>query len=640
MLGRAGICGLLLAVVATVGIAATGVAVADVTDQSVAYQVDAGHDGWLQGVDLPSPLQRQWSDVFDGDVTDPLVVDGTVYVAAIPTGGDETELFALNEATGKTLWQHDLGGAYGAPGIAYDGGRVFAVDSGGLLTAFDAVTGTIDWSSQLPDQYMFSAAPTAIDGIVYTGGAGVGGNLYATDEATGALLWTQLVENGDDSSPAVDASHVYVDYPCQYYAFDRTTGALDWHDSLGCDGGGGDTPVAADGHVFIRDWTEPGRIVSASDGSLQAPLGSDSAPAVANGIAYERNGGLLEAVPDDGMGSVAWTFSGDDGLDTAPLAIGSTVWMGSSTGELYEVDGVTGQELWSTEAGATPGAPNLTLAVSEMSAGDNSLLVVAGSTLVDYAAPAAVFAPVSQLGPTILGQLGVGQQVSADVGEWSTTPTGFSYSWERCDSTGAACSSVAGATSANYVVQSADVGSTLRVVVTAANAAGPGDPATSPATVVVPAAPTSVTVVQTPAPASAGSTSARPLSGNTSTTTAGQSTVVAQAASLRRAISARATVARVLANHGAQLTLSAPSSGRMVVEWFAVPAGAKKSVLLGLGKLSFSQAGSRVLRLRLSTRGERTLARFRGGASILALAEFSPSQGQPVVAQRQFRLGG
>jgi len=126
--------------------------------------------------------------------------------------------------------------------------------------------------------------------------------LYATNEATGALLWSQPVANGDNSSPAVDSSHVYVSYPDNYYAFDLTTGALAWHDALGGDGGGGRTPVAADGHVFIRDPTASNGIFSAGDGSLQGPLGSSTAPAVANGIAYELDGSLLEAAPNDGAG--------------------------------------------------------------------------------------------------------------------------------------------------------------------------------------------------------------------------------------------------------------------------------------------------------------------------------------------------
>src|SRR5215471_13395912 len=44
---------------------------------------------------------------------------------------------------------------------AYDDGRVYVVNGGGLLTAFDAATATTVWSKQLPGQSDFSAPPTA-----------------------------------------------------------------------------------------------------------------------------------------------------------------------------------------------------------------------------------------------------------------------------------------------------------------------------------------------------------------------------------------------------------------------------------------------------------------------------------------------
>ena len=75
--------------------------------------------------------------------------------------------------------------------------------------------------------------------------------------------------------------------------------------------------------------------------------------------------------------------------------------------------------------------------------------------------------------PTISGTPQQGQTLSASTGSWSgTTPMSYAYQWQRCDSAGASCAPVAAATGANYVLASADVGSTLRVSVTASNAVG------------------------------------------------------------------------------------------------------------------------------------------------------------------------
>jgi hypothetical protein len=74
--------------------------------------------------------------------------------------------------------------------------------------------------------------------------------------------------------------------------------------------------------------------------------------------------------------------------------------------------------------------------------------------------------------PAVSGTAQVGQTLTATTGTWTGSPTTFAFEWQRCDSAGGNCASVAGATGAAYLVVSADVGATLRVSVTATNAAG------------------------------------------------------------------------------------------------------------------------------------------------------------------------
>jgi outer membrane protein assembly factor BamB len=475
----------LAAVAALLAIAAVIAAVpaaarAAIADQSVAYQLDPQHDGNLTSVPLTPPLAKQWSDTFGNGLSYPLVVNGVVYVSAGPTGGQGggSNLYAINEATGDTRWSRTLGsGTYGWSDIAYDAGRVFGVNEGGLLSGVDSITGALDWSVQLPGQYMFTAPPIAVDGIVYVGGAGSGGTLYAVDEQSGRLLWTDSVANGDDSSPAFDGTNVFVTYPCQYYAFGAITGATAWHDNDGCDGGGGATPVVADGHVFIRDWTSAGLIVNSSTGAIQGPLSATQAPAVAGGMAYELSGATLEAVTDDGLGITSWSFAGDGDLTTAPLVTDGVVWVGSSSGNLYALDPATGHQLWSTNVG-TPLAAGSTGYVGApftgLGAGNGALIVPAGDSLIAYAPAPANAVPHNQLTPSIGGTALDGDLLAADVGVWSNLPTSYSYQWRRCSASGTGCTdiSAAGAQTANYTAQDADVGSTLQVVVTATNAAG------------------------------------------------------------------------------------------------------------------------------------------------------------------------
>lgn len=355
--------------------------------QSTAYQLDAAHDGYLPSLSLSTPLHHAWSRSFGGTLTYPLSADGLVFLTApVSSQGGGSELYALSLSTGHIQWSHLLGGD-GWSGVAYDSGRVFAVTDGGVLTAFTASSGHLDWSAQLPDQYDFSSAPTAVHGIVYDSGAGDGGNLYANSESTGTLLWTDLVANGDSSSPAVGSQDVYVTYPDNYYAFNRSTGKTAWVDALGGDGGGGRTPVVAAGHVFVRDPIASARILSASSGAMQGPLGSTTAPAVGGGTGYELAGSTLVAVGSSGLGNQRWSFAGDGHLDTAPIILGSIVWIGSSSGRLYGIStsgpshGVWHTKLAHPIDGPSGGGDEI---LAGLGAGAGTLLVPAGSTLVAY----------------------------------------------------------------------------------------------------------------------------------------------------------------------------------------------------------------------------------------------------------------
>jgi hypothetical protein len=88
--------------------------------------------------------------------------------------------------------------------------------------------------------------------------------------------------------------------------------------------------------------------------------------------------------------------------------------------------------------------------------------------------------------PTISGTPKQGQTLTASPGDWSGAPTSFAYRWQDCNTTGGACAANGG-TGSTYVLKASDVGHTIRVVVTATNAAG-STPATSAPTAVVTAA--------------------------------------------------------------------------------------------------------------------------------------------------------
>jgi hypothetical protein len=114
---------------------------------------------------------------------------------------------------------------------------------------------------------------------------------------------------------------------------------------------------------------------------------------------------------------------------------------------------------------------------------------VSDPTAVVAEAPVGPLPPVNLALPAIAGTPTEGQTLSASEGTWGGSfPVAYAHAWQRCDATGAGCVGAAGATGASYVLTSADVGSTLRAVVTATDAGG-STSTTSLPTAVVAAAP-------------------------------------------------------------------------------------------------------------------------------------------------------
>jgi hypothetical protein len=105
-------------------------------------------------------------------------------------------------------------------------------------------------------------------------------------------------------------------------------------------------------------------------------------------------------------------------------------------------------------------------------------------------APVAASAP-----PAITGTARDGQTLTAGTGTWSGTPAiVYAHQWQRCDTLGGNCADLAGATATTYALRPGDIGTTLKVRVTATNAVGSAT-STSAKSATVTAAPPSNTAL-------------------------------------------------------------------------------------------------------------------------------------------------
>jgi NPCBM/NEW2 domain len=113
------------------------------------------------------------------------------------------------------------------------------------------------------------------------------------------------------------------------------------------------------------------------------------------------------------------------------------------------------------------------------------LLTVAAS---GGAAPGQL-SPTNLTLPAISGTAQVGNSLTANAGTWDGKRLQFAYQWLRCDSSGAGCSAIGGATASTVSLLSTYLGARMRVVVIATNRNGSAV-ATSAATAAVVSAPT------------------------------------------------------------------------------------------------------------------------------------------------------
>jgi Concanavalin A-like lectin/glucanases superfamily len=148
---------------------------------------------------------------------------------------------------------------------------------------------------------------------------------------------------------------------------------------------------------------------------------------------------------------------------------------------------LNGNLIYQTSGASLGTAGVLTIQIGNDTAAQ-AFSIVADTIEVQNGASTTPTPPLNSSPPTITGTPQDGQTLSASTGSWSgTQPITYGYQWQRCDSGGANCAAITGATGPTYAVTSADVGHALRVVVTATNSAGSAS-ASSAATTVVQAA--------------------------------------------------------------------------------------------------------------------------------------------------------
>lgn len=275
---------------------------------------------------------------------------------------------------GRVRWRFPIG--HRAPTPAVDEGSVYAVETTSGVHAFDADDGTRRWHRSNPRSAWFG--PAVGDGTLFAVGSE---DLVACNAANGGEHWryTWPDKAWMEASPVVSENAVFASisssptshsgsqFPEDLWAFDRRDGNLLWkRDLSGPDqpntwGVFSGQPVLHDGTLYIQTRGGTVAALDPSDGSERWRVQFDGNSDVGGPALVTEQDTivvLLETHSDDpGRALVALAMSDGrerwrvDGIQTAPLSDGSTVYGGEIAdigGEstVYALSTADGSDQW------------------------------------------------------------------------------------------------------------------------------------------------------------------------------------------------------------------------------------------------------------------------------------------------------
>ncbi len=238
-------------------------------------------------------------------------------------------------------------------------------------------------------------------------------------------------------------------------------------------------PVAADVGSTLR-------LRVTATNSAGGPISADSAAtAVVSGSSSPPANTVLPSV--SGTAQVGLTLAGALGswTGTSPIGYGQQWQRCSASGAACGPIGNATALTYVPVAADVGSTLRLRVTATNSAGGPISADSAATAVVSGSSSP-----PANTVLPSVSGTAQVGLTLAGALGSWTgTSPIGYGQQWQRCSASGAACGPIGNATALTYVPVAADVGSTLRLRVTATNSAGGPISADSAATATVAGAP-------------------------------------------------------------------------------------------------------------------------------------------------------
>jgi outer membrane protein assembly factor BamB len=242
---------------------------------------------------------------------------------------------------------------------AIHNGNLFIGSSTGIIYSLDALSGTINWASNIggyPDSPM-----AVVNGKVYTGTHNFNNEfptLVALDETDGSVIWTYdyyqyhngvvgmvnsngptIVDGNNDGNLEVYFGiHNWNGTDNQAVCLDETTATEIWTADIG--GNSTSTPAVHDGVIFIGSDNGKLYALDAATGiekwSFQTGGMVWAAPAVADGKVFFGSHDHTFYALNEEDGSLIWSyFTGASRMLGSPAVANGMVFLGNENGKIY-----------------------------------------------------------------------------------------------------------------------------------------------------------------------------------------------------------------------------------------------------------------------------------------------------------------
>ncbi len=208
-------------------------------DGSSAFVGDT--QGVLYAVDLATGKQH-WTFKGTGRIeAPPAIADGAVYVGSRELQQGNATVRALDESTGKQKWMFAQQQLASGSAITVSDGRAIAGFTDRLARAFDAATGSGEWTALMSNALSPRGAPAAATGAVYL--ADLAGTVERVSADSGSRTWSYRFNAVRSlpipyldfwSSPVLTGSSVLIGLgDGRLGAISTATGHLQWEGDTG-----------------------------------------------------------------------------------------------------------------------------------------------------------------------------------------------------------------------------------------------------------------------------------------------------------------------------------------------------------------------------------------------------------------------